>query len=93
MKPKLLTLLAFFALTALAAAQEKQDVTQRHQPVVTEKQVERDEQLARQERRKAEDERKALLEKQKTEERRQVSDREKNTPASTRKTSTRTGEQ
>ncbi|WP_294823219.1 hypothetical protein [uncultured Flavobacterium sp.] len=92
MKRLVLTMIAFLAFTTLMAGQEKQDVTQRQHPVITQQQVEKDEKLALEQRRQLEEERSAQLEKQKREERTQVTSNENNKIAP-KKTSTSTGEQ
>ncbi|MGQ2983732.1 hypothetical protein [Flavobacterium sp.] len=92
MKKLLVTSAAFLAFTALAIAQEKQDVTQRIQPVITHQQVKNDEKAAIEQRKKLEKERHAQLEKQKREESTKVTstDNDKILP---KKTSTTVGEQ
>jgi len=91
MKTILLTLITFFAFTALAAGQEEHDKTLRQPPLVTQAQVEKDAKLAEQERKKNEKENKAVKEDNKIEE----DKRAVNTinSSSTKKTSTRPGKQ
>jgi uncharacterized protein YxeA len=94
MKKTVLAMLILVVFTAFAAAQEKHDVTQRQQPVITQEKVERDAKQAQEERKKAEGEHKAQLEKQKREQHVQVKVNTTNgTAITTKKTSTSTGEQ
>lgn len=92
MKKLVLTSAAFIAFTALSIAQEKQDVTQRVQPVITQQQVEKDEKLALEQRKKLDEARRAQLEKQKREERTKVTSAD-NDKIKPKKTSTSTGGQ
>ena len=93
MKKLVITLGAFFAFTALAAAQEQTDSMQRMPPAVTVTQIEQDARLAELERKKHESERKAVKEeKEQKEEDKRVTSNSINT-SSTKKTSTRPGKQ
>ena len=92
MKKIIFTYTMFVAFTALAAAQEKENTTQRMPPVITQQQVELHEKQALEERQKLEEERHAELEKQKREEHTKITSTDNNRKA-TKKTSTTTGEQ
>jgi Ni/Co efflux regulator RcnB len=92
MKTKLFTLIAFFAFTVIAMAQEEQDKTQRQPPPVTQDQVEKDAQMAKEERKKHEEGKKAVKEEKiKAEDKKSASGTTK--ASSAKKTSTRPGKQ
>lgn len=92
MKSILFTIIALFAFTGVAFAQEEQDKTQRQPPPVTQAQVEKDAKMAQEERKKHEEANKAVKEeKTKTEDKRKKT--QTNTASSAKKTSTRPGKQ
>lgn len=92
MKTKLFTLIAFFAFTAFAMAQEEQDKTQRQPPPITQAQVEKDAQMAQEERKKHEEAKKAVKEEKiKAEDKKSAAGTTKTSSA--KKTSTRPGKQ
>lgn len=92
MKTTLFTLIAFFAFTAIAMAQEEQDKTQREQPPVTQAQVEKDARMAQEERKKHEAEKKAVKEEKVKAEDKSTTPGTANV-SSAKKTSTRPGKQ
>jgi Ni/Co efflux regulator RcnB len=88
MKKLTVTLLAFFAFTALATAQERQD---QQPPTVTEQQVVKDAKVAQQAKADKEKAMKEQAEKQKKEEDKRVTNNEGTTV--TKKASTKPGKQ
>lgn len=91
MKTTLLSIVAFFAFTAYAAAQEEHDKTVRQPPLVTQAQVEKDAKLAEQERKKHEKENKAVKEENKKGEDKKATNTINS--SSPKKTSTQPGKQ
>lgn len=92
MKNILFTIIALFAFTGIAFAQEEQDKTQRQPPPVTQAQVEKDAKMAQEERKKHEEAKKTVKEeKTKTEDKGKTA--QTATTTSAKKTSTRPGKQ
>ena len=86
----IITIAAFFAFTAFAAAQEVQDRLQQQPPPVTQEQVERDARVAAEHRQRNEEARKAQEKALKEQAHKATAD---NTADKNRKTSTRPGKQ